>query len=64
MILKEQANIFLVEFGLIVPAVQKCLFWHNLYRHNLHTCKKVNLLILAPMKDFLDAYNVEHPFKN
>ena len=50
-ILMEHENVFLFEYGLIVPAVLKCLFRHNLCRR----------LIFAPIKDFLDVYNVEQP---
>ena len=37
MMLREQENVFLFEFGLIVPAVLKCLFSHNLCRRSLPT---------------------------
>ena len=37
----EHENVFLLEFGLIVPAVLKCLFRHDLCRHNLSTWRKV-----------------------
>ena len=47
-------SFFLFEFGLIVPAVLKCLFSHLI-------CTDVVSLIFAPVKDFLDVYNVEHP---
>ena len=61
MILGEQENVFLFEFGLIVPAVLKSLFRHNsdvVY----HLQKSYPyLFIYAPIKDFLDAYNVEQP---
>ena len=62
-ILKEQENVFLFEFGLIVPTVLKCLFRHNLCRRSLPTWKKSYpyLLIFAPIKDLLDVYNVEQP---
>ena len=43
MILREQENVFLFEFGLIVLAVLKCLFWHNLCRRSLPTWRKVIL---------------------
>ena len=38
---REQENVFLFEFGLIVPAVLKCLFQHNLCRRSLPTWRKV-----------------------
>ena len=59
MILGEQENVFLSEFGLIVPAVLKCLFRHNFCRRSLPPAEE--LLIFAPIKDFLDVYNVEQP---
>ena len=37
MIAREQENVFLFEFGLIVPAALKCLFRHNLCRRSLPT---------------------------
>ena len=81
MILGEQENVFLFEFGLIVPAVLKCLFRHNFGRRSLPPAKKLSLftisagvvyhlqksypylLIFAPIKDFLDVYNVEQLVK-
>ena len=62
MILVEQENVFIFEFGLMVPAVLKCLFRHNFYRRSLPPAEKYPyLLIFAPIKDFLDVYNVEQP---
>ena len=62
MILGEQENVFLLEFGLIVPAVLKCLFPQNFCRRSLPPAEKLPLclFIFAPIKDFLDVYNV-HP---
>ena len=41
----------------------KCLFRHNLCRRSLPHLEKnyPYLLIFAPIKDFLDVYNVEQP---
>ena len=62
MILGEQENAFIFEFGLIVPAVLKCLFRHNFCRRSLPPAKRLPyLLIYAPIKHFLDVYNVEQP---
>ena len=56
----EHENVFLFEYGLIIPAVLKCLFRHNLCRRSLPTWENYPyLLIFAPIKDFLDVYNVE-----
>ena len=41
MILREQENVFLSEFGRNVPAVPTCLFRHNLCRRSLPTWRKV-----------------------
>ena len=41
MIVRDQENVFLFRFGLIVPAVLKYLFWHNLCRRSLPTWRKV-----------------------
>ena len=49
---------FLFEFGLILPAVQKCLFRHNLWRRSSPTWRKGTLFThFSPTKDFLDVYN-------
>ena len=66
MILGEQENAFLFEFGLIVPAVLKCLFRHNFDIISAEVVYHLQksypyLLIFAPIKDFLDVYNVEQP---
>ena len=62
MILGEQENVFLFEFRLIVPAVLKCLFRHNFCGRSLLPAEKLSqFLIFAPIKDFLDVYNVERP---
>ena len=62
MILGEQENVFLFEFGLIVPAVLKCLFRHNLCRRSLPPAEKLSLFShFCSIKDFLDIYNVEQP---
>ena len=62
MILGEQENVFLLEFGLIVPEVLKCLFRHDFRRRSYHLQKSYPyLLIFAPIKDFLDVYNAEQP---
>ena len=60
---RDQENVFLFEFGLIVPVVLKCLFWHNLCKRTVTHMEKSRpyLLIFAPILDFLDVYNVEHP---
>ena len=59
MILGEQENVFLFEFGLIVPVVLKCLFPYNLCRPSLPIRRKVILLLIfTTIKDFLDVYNV------
>ena len=59
----EHENVFLFEFGLIVAAVLKCSFRHNFCKLSLPTWKKnyPYLPIFAPIKDFLDVYNVEQP---
>ena len=59
--LKEQENAFLFEFGLIVPAVLKCfdIISADVVYHLQKSYP--NLLIFAPIKDFLDVYNVEQP---
>ena len=61
----EHENVFLFEYGLIVPAVLKCLFRHNLCRRNLPTWRKIIHIysFFAPIKDFLNVYNVEQPGK-
>ena len=62
MILGKQENVFLFEFGLIVPAVLKCLFRHTFCRRSLPPAEKLPLFThFAPIKDFLDVYNVEQP---
>ena len=62
MILGEQENVFLFEFGLIVQAVLKCLFRHNFCIRSLPPQKSYPyLLIFAPINDFLEVYNVEQP---
>ena len=64
MIPGEQEIVFLFEFGLIVPAVLKCLFRHNFCRPSLPPAEKYTYpyqLIFAPIKDFLDVYNVDQP---
>ena len=38
MILWEQENVLLYEYGLIIPTVLKCLFWHNLCKRNWPNC--------------------------
>ena len=43
MILGEQKNVFLSEFGLIVLAVLKCLFWHNFCRRSLPPAEKLSI---------------------
>ena len=37
----EHENVFLFEYGLIVPAVLKCLFRHNMWRLSLPTWRKI-----------------------
>ena len=61
MMLWEQENVFLFEFGLIVPVVLKCLFRHNFCRRSLQPTKKLPLFTHFCSKDFLDVYNVEQP---
>ena len=62
MILGEQENVYLFEFGLIVPAVLKCLFRHNFCRRSLPPAEKLSLFAhFVLIKDFLDVYNVEQP---
>ena len=63
MILEEQGNVFLFEFGLIIPAVLKCLFRQNFCIRSLPPAEKLPLFthFFAPVKDFLDVYNVEQP---
>ena len=53
--------VFLFEYGPIVPAVLKCSFRHKLCKRSLPIWRKVipYLLIFAPIKDFLDVYNVK-----
>ena len=62
MIPGEQENVFLFEFGLIVPAVLKCLFC-IICADVVYPPKESYpfLLIFVPIKDFFDVYNVEHP---
>ena len=61
MILGEQENVFFL-FGLIVRAVLKCLFRHNFCRRSLPSAEKLSLFThFAPIKDFLNVYNVEQP---
>ena len=62
MILGEQENVFLFEFGLIEPAVLTDYFdiiSADVVCHLQKSCPY--LLIFAPIKDFLDVYNVEQP---
>ena len=62
MIVRDQENIFLFEFGHIVPAVLKCLFdiiCADVVYPPGESCPY--LLIFAPIKDFIDVYNVERP---
>ena len=61
MILGEQENVFLFEFGLIVPAVLNAYF-DIIYADVVYPPEKsyFYLLIFATIKDFLDVYNVEH----
>ena len=62
MILGEQENGFLFEFGLILPTVLKFLFRHNFCIRSLPPAERCPyLFIFAPIKDFLDVYNVEQP---
>ena len=62
MILEEQDNVFLFEFGLIVPAVIKCLFRHNSYRLSLPPAEKLSLFThLCSKQRFSYVYNVEQP---
>ena len=62
MILGEQENVFLFEFGLIVPAVLKCLFRHNFCRLSLPPAEKLPLFThFASIKNFPDVYNIEQP---
>ena len=62
MILKEQENVFLFEFGLIIPAVLKCLFLHNFCRCSLPPTVKLSLFThFCSNQRFLDVYNVEQP---
>ena len=52
---------FPFEFG-HVPAVLKCLFQHNFCRRSLPPAENLPLFThFAPIKDFLDVYNVEQP---
>ena len=62
MILGEQEKVFLFEFGLIVPAVLECYF-DIISSDVVHHLQKSYpyLLIFAPIRDFLDVYNVEQP---
>ena len=39
----EQENVFLFEFGIIVPAILKCLFRHNFCRRSLSPAEKLPL---------------------
>ena len=65
MILREQQNVFLFEFGLMVPTVLKCLFRRNCADVVYHLEKSyLYSLIFAPIKDFLDICDVEHPGHN
>ena len=57
MILGEQENVFLFEFGLIVPAVYFDMISADVVYHLQKSY--LYFLILAPIKDFLDVYNVE-----
>ena len=49
-------------FGLIVRVVLKCLFRYNFCRRSLPSAEKLSLFThFAPIKDFLNVYNVEQP---
>ena len=62
MILREQENVSLFEFGLIVPAVLKCLFGIICADVVYLPGERLSLFTpFPPIKDFLDVYNVEHP---
>ena len=62
MIVRDQENVFLSEFGLIVPAVLKCLFDIICADVVYPPGEKLSLFTnFTPVKDFLDVYNVEHP---
>ena len=62
MILGEQGNVFLFEFGLIIPVVLKCLFLHNFCGRSLPPAEKLSLFThFCSNQRFLDVYNVEQP---
>ena len=53
---------FSFEFGLIVPAVLKCLFRHNFCRRSLAPAEKLPLFThVCSNQRFLDVYNVKQP---
>ena len=62
MMLRDQENVFLFEFGLIMPAVLKCLFY-IIYKDVVYPPGESYpyLLNFAPINDFLDVYNAEYP---
>ena len=62
MILREQENVFLFEFGLIVPAVLKCLFDIICADVVYPNGEKLSIFThFSLIKDFLDVYNAEQP---
>ena len=62
MIVREQENAFLFEFGLIVPAVLNVYFDIICADVVYPPGEKSSLItIFVQIKDFLDLHNVEHP---
>ena len=62
MIVGEEENAFLLEFGLTVPAVIKCLFCIICADVVYPPIEKLSVIThFCSSKDFLDVYNVEHP---
>ena len=62
MIVREQENVFLFEFGLVVPAVLN-VYFDIICADVVHPPREKSSLItiFVKIKDFLDVYNVEHP---
>ena len=57
----EQENVFLFEFGLTVPALLNFFFYLICADVVYPPGEKLPyLLVFAPIKDFLDVYNVEY----
>ena len=62
MIVRDQENVILFEFGLIVPAVLNVYF--DIICADVVNPPEQKLSLFthfALIKDFLDVYNVQHP---